>query len=227
MPLCLRARVCRKTTQYYINLLVLAVFIYVFIYYHDCAAPRGAGLPYYWGFEITLRHTRLGRTPLHRWSARRRDLYLTTNNTHKRQISTPPAGFKPADQRLRPHGPWDRLSRIHALASDATLCPKFRWYVGFAYCVAGMCNVMKIYSQLIRLRMEKICYFVLSWKWWRLSAIYFTIQHIFSEFSVPWPKCGAISVLLERFFRRQQHYYPYLVSSHSLISFYTVCFSPY
>jgi len=28
-------------------------------------------------------------------SARHRDLYLTTHNTHKRQTSTPPAGFDP------------------------------------------------------------------------------------------------------------------------------------
>jgi hypothetical protein len=36
---------------------------------------------------MTLRHTTLGRTPLEEWSARRRDLCLTTHNTHKRQTS--------------------------------------------------------------------------------------------------------------------------------------------
>jgi len=35
------------------------------------------------------------RTPLDEWSAHRRDLYLTTHNTHKRQTSIPPVGFKP------------------------------------------------------------------------------------------------------------------------------------
>jgi hypothetical protein len=34
---------------------------------------------------ITLRHTILGRTPLDECSARRRDLYLKTHNTHNRQ----------------------------------------------------------------------------------------------------------------------------------------------
>jgi len=29
------------------------------------------------------------------WSARLRDLYLITHNTHNRQISIPPVGFKP------------------------------------------------------------------------------------------------------------------------------------
>jgi hypothetical protein len=38
----------------------------------------------------------LGRTPLDEWSARRRDLYLTTHNTHKWQTSMLPAGFEPA-----------------------------------------------------------------------------------------------------------------------------------
>jgi hypothetical protein len=45
--------------------------------------------------DHTDRHTALGRTPLDEWSARRRDLYLTTHNTHKRQTSMPPVEFEP------------------------------------------------------------------------------------------------------------------------------------
>ena len=45
--------------------------------------------------DHTQRRTAVGRTPLYEWSARRRDLYLTTHNTHKRQTSMPPAGFEP------------------------------------------------------------------------------------------------------------------------------------
>ena len=41
------------------------------------------------------RRTTVGRTPLDEWSARRRDLYLTTHNTHNRQTSIPPVGFEP------------------------------------------------------------------------------------------------------------------------------------
>jgi hypothetical protein len=44
----------------------------------------------YRGFTITLRHTTLGRTPLDEWSARHRDLYLTTHNTHNRQTDRHP-----------------------------------------------------------------------------------------------------------------------------------------
>jgi hypothetical protein len=58
------------------------------------------------GFTITLRHATVGRTPLYEEPARRRDLYLTTHNTHNRQISMPPAGFKlaiPASERPQTH----------------------------------------------------------------------------------------------------------------------------
>ena len=66
--------------------------------------------------DHTQRHTTVGRTPLDEWSARRRDLYLTTHNTHNRQTSMLPAGFEPtisAGERpqtygLRPRGHWDR-----------------------------------------------------------------------------------------------------------------------
>ena len=41
------------------------------------------------------RRTTVGRTPLDERSACRRDLYLTTHNTHNRQTSKPRAGFEP------------------------------------------------------------------------------------------------------------------------------------
>ena len=45
--------------------------------------------------EHTRQRTTVGRTRLDEWSARRRDLYLTTHNTHNRQTSMPPVGFEP------------------------------------------------------------------------------------------------------------------------------------
>jgi hypothetical protein len=53
------------------------------------------------GFVISRRHATLGRTPLDEWSARRRDLYLTTHNYHEL-----PVGFRPAipkSERLPTH----------------------------------------------------------------------------------------------------------------------------
>jgi hypothetical protein len=45
--------------------------------------------------DHTQRRTTVGRTPLDEWPARRRDLYLTTHNTHNRQTSMPPVEFEP------------------------------------------------------------------------------------------------------------------------------------
>jgi len=70
--------------------------------------------PHYRGFTITLRHTTLGRTPLAEWSARRRELYVTTHNIRNRQTSMTPAGLEPADPRLRPRGHWDRPEDVFA-----------------------------------------------------------------------------------------------------------------
>ena len=50
-------------------------------------------------FFMFLDHTQrcitVGRTPLDKRSARHRNLYLTTHDTHNRQISMPPVGFEP------------------------------------------------------------------------------------------------------------------------------------
>jgi hypothetical protein len=75
--------------------------------------PSGPGLPHYPGCTITLRHTTLGSTPLDEWSARCRDLYITTHNTHKRQTSMSPVGFEPAI-------PASARPQTHALDHAAT-----------------------------------------------------------------------------------------------------------
>ena len=45
--------------------------------------------------DHTQRRVTVGRTPLNEWSVRRRDLYLTTHNTHNRETSVPRVGFEP------------------------------------------------------------------------------------------------------------------------------------
>jgi hypothetical protein len=71
--------------------------------FHGMTAPSGPGPPHCRAFTPTLIHTTLSRTPLDEWSARRRDLYLTKHNTHKRQTSMLSAGFEPAiPERERP-----------------------------------------------------------------------------------------------------------------------------
>jgi hypothetical protein len=88
----------------------------------------GPGPPHYRGFTVTLRHTTLGRTPLDEGSARRRDLYLTNHNTHKRQTSMPPAGFEPtipASERPQTHALDGAAAGIGSLALYAVKCYMF------------------------------------------------------------------------------------------------------
>ena len=102
--------------------------------------------------------TTIGRTPLDEWSARRRDLYPTTHNSHNKH-SCPPVVFEPtisagerpqtyALDRLRPLGPtaatgtdcgqWDRLHIDCNISisqqgrnSDAIILPVFCMDVTF------------------------------------------------------------------------------------------------
>jgi hypothetical protein len=94
----------------------------VFAYSGRATASLGPRPPHCWGFT-------LGRAPLVEWSARRRDLYLTTHNFHKRQPSMPPAGFEPEipakDPRPRPLGHRDRRLR-EKCAADVRFPSKVR-----------------------------------------------------------------------------------------------------
>ena len=69
---------------------------YIWFFFCSAATQRGPWHPHSWSFlDHTQRRTTVGRTPLDEWSARRRDLYLTTHNTRNRQISMPPVGLEP------------------------------------------------------------------------------------------------------------------------------------
>jgi hypothetical protein len=64
-------------------------------------SPTGPEPPHSRGFYITHDDPNtVSRTPLDEWSARHRDLYLTTHNTHNRQTSMPPVGFEPQSQQV-------------------------------------------------------------------------------------------------------------------------------
>jgi len=99
-----------------IHLLNTAVkygFIYFFYFWHNSLQWARAS-----SFTRFLDHTQwpttAGRTPLDEWSAHRRDLYLTTHNTHNRQIYAPHgiwthnlSRWAATDLCLRLHGHWD------------------------------------------------------------------------------------------------------------------------
>jgi hypothetical protein len=60
------------------------------------AAQLGPGPPQSRGLlDHTQRRATVGRTPLDEWSARCRELCLTTHNTQNRQTSVTPVGFEP------------------------------------------------------------------------------------------------------------------------------------
>ena len=78
-------------------------------------SPSGPGSAQCRGFTITLRRTTLDKISLDEWPDRRRDLYLKTHASHKRQTDLhAPRGFRtrnpskgaPTDRCLRPRGHW-------------------------------------------------------------------------------------------------------------------------
>ena len=78
------------------------IFRYSFCLHHQvfrflwhCGPTRAMTSSFLRFLDHTQRRITVGRTPLDEWSARHRDLYLTTHNIHNRQISIPPVGFEP------------------------------------------------------------------------------------------------------------------------------------
>ena len=59
------------------------IYIYFFILRNSPQWARASSFRSI--LDHTQRHTTFGRTPLDKWSARRRHLYLTTHNTHNRK----------------------------------------------------------------------------------------------------------------------------------------------
>jgi hypothetical protein len=69
----------------------------------SATTPKGPGSPHHRCLKITLKNITLGRTPLDKWSAWRRDIYLTTHNTHERETALSPAPAIPTNQWLQTH----------------------------------------------------------------------------------------------------------------------------
>jgi hypothetical protein len=68
----------------------------IIIIFSGSAAQRGLWSPRFTGFLITSNDAPQSvGLPLDEWSARRRDLYLITYNTHNRKTSMPSVGFEP------------------------------------------------------------------------------------------------------------------------------------
>ena len=121
------------------------VTIYIFFFAVALRPDAGHGLLI---LEVsrshTQRRTKVSKTPLDEWSARRRDLYLATHNTHNRQTSMTPVGFEPtisAGERPQTYA-LDRavtgtgnVTRIQCdiLKCDAVLYQCFGWTCHFHF----------------------------------------------------------------------------------------------
>jgi hypothetical protein len=100
-----------------LRLLISYMYVYIYIYMEHL---------FLMFLDHTQRRTTVGRTLLDERSARRRDLYLTTHDTHNRQIFMPPVGFEPnISAGERPAGKISNLIgytvRLYHLLNYATL----------------------------------------------------------------------------------------------------------
>jgi hypothetical protein len=84
-----------KCVYIYIYVGVCVCFFFFFCFRGSAAQLRAIAFSYMRFLDHTQRRATVGRTPLDEWSARRRDLYLTTHNTHNRQTFMPPVRFEP------------------------------------------------------------------------------------------------------------------------------------
>ena len=76
--------------------LIFVSYVNYIFFWGGATVPSGPGASSFTRFlDHTQRRTTVSRTPLEEWSARRRDLYLTTHDTRNRLTSMPPVGFEP------------------------------------------------------------------------------------------------------------------------------------
>jgi len=98
-----------------------------FFFLWRCDPTRAMASSFLRFLDHTQRRITFGRTPLDEWSVLRRDLYLTTHNTHNRQTSMPPGGIRThdlsrraaADLRLIPRGHWDRPKLLFLMINSS------------------------------------------------------------------------------------------------------------
>jgi hypothetical protein len=112
---------------------VCAVCVCVCVCVWRCGPIRARASTFLTLLNHTKRRTTVGRTP-EEWSARRRGLYLTTHNTHNRQISMSAAGFEPT---ISASGP-PQTYNLHR--TNTVICTCVCTYMHTHVCVcARMC----------------------------------------------------------------------------------------
>ena len=139
--------------------------------------------------DHTQRRSTVGRTPLDEWSARRRDLYLTTHDTHNRPISMPLVGFEPtisageqpaAAHLLKswvriPPGAWIFVCCVCRVLSGRGLCDELitRPEESYRLCCVVVCDLETsrigapyIYD-ISSLKVNNLTLILLTWRKWQ------------------------------------------------------------
>ena len=107
------------------NLSVLNHNLYVCFWRNS--PPRAIASSFTSYLDHTQWRTTVGKIPLDEWSARRRHLYLTTQNTHNRQTSMPPVGFEPTIS-VGEQPQTYALDRVATGTGNRILCICVKWY---------------------------------------------------------------------------------------------------
>ena len=152
--------VIRSTGSFYLRIDYKVIKFY-FIYFLGATAPQWARAASFTGFlDHTQRRTTVGRTPLDEWSARRRELYLTTHNNHKRQTAMAPGG-------IRTHN----LSRPTPLDRAATATGNVIKLLLLNYNIAALLVGRSRYRFPVVSLDFSVTHFLLTvpWPWGRLS----------------------------------------------------------
>ena len=163
-----QALMCSSSGE--LTLRLLMSYIYIYIYMERL-------------FLIFLDHTRrrttVGRTPLDEWSARRRDLYLTTHDTHNRQISMPQAARLLRSWVRIPSGAWIFVCCECRVLSGRGLCDELitRPEESYRLCCVVVCDleISRIGAPYIydisSLMVNDLTLILLTWrKWWATNA---------------------------------------------------------
>ena len=98
-------RLYSLTNSYIIILNTATSLTFIFPLWR-CGPTLARATSFFRFLDYTQRRTAIDRTFLDEWPARRKNLYLTTHNTHNRQISMPAVGFEstiPASERPQTH----------------------------------------------------------------------------------------------------------------------------
>ena len=92
-------KICSNTCPIIYSVLLARHWLAVKVHFPSFFNSHSGPGPRLWDCLITLRHTTHGRTPLEEWAVRRRDLYVTKHNTHKRQNIHAPSVSKLQSQK--------------------------------------------------------------------------------------------------------------------------------